>query len=75
MKWLRPKNEDTRIVKKFAFFPKNTCDGYKIWLECYWELQEFVSIHRYFDDEFWVTRITATTKEKLLELKNETKVN
>lgn len=45
MKWKteqRPQNEDTRVVRCYAFLPTETDDGYTVWLEHYWSVEEFV---------------------------------
>lgn len=35
MRWKSPKLDDTRIVYRFALFPRRLSDGYIVWLEKY----------------------------------------
>lgn len=47
MRWKidpEPKEGDTRVVTKFAFFPIPTYNGYTVWLEKYEEYQEYTEI-------------------------------
>lgn len=41
MKWNKPKYNDKRTVKKFAWLPVECEDGVCVWLEFYDEVQVF----------------------------------
>ena len=58
MRWKteqRPQDGDIKIEQTFALWPIETEEGYTVWLEHYWSVEEFV----YLPSEgngFWVQR-------------------
>ncbi len=57
---IRPKRQEgqTRIVRRFAFLPTRTDDGYEIWLRFYWQEQRWGTRQISMDGDFvwmWCT--------------------
>lgn len=45
MRWKtekRPQNGDSKIEKTFALWPIETDDGYTVWFEYYWSVEEYI---------------------------------
>jgi hypothetical protein len=43
MKWKLPELGESKIIKKFAWFPTEV-DGHSVWLECYWTREVFMRV-------------------------------
>jgi len=65
MRWKRdlPDDGDTRVVVRFALFPKTLNDDYCVWLEKYYKKQEYLA-RGWFDRNTWYI---STNHKKLLE--------
>lgn len=65
------KHEDTRVVRKFAWFPVDM-DDHRVWLEFYWEKEIFISSGMY---EAWLSLKRSYCKESLIGVKSESRNN
>jgi hypothetical protein len=60
MKWLKPHPiiGQFRIVRKFPLLPIHTDDGYMVWLETVWVLEEYRFV---VDEDIWVPIFTGSS--------------
>ena len=57
MKWKTPKtpaNGTVRFVKRFAFWPADTADGYTVWMGFVWHKQVYHTDFGFVTDEIYL---------------------
>jgi hypothetical protein len=52
MKWKAQQSGDRRIIRRFAWFPVRSNDGYVYWLESYYACQTYC---RDYNGSWWMT--------------------